>query len=78
MGERLQNHLIEYYPIGITKYGLTETMWGAFNVITDYLTHYTKASKGSPIFSNAVKQLTRLASDFYSFEATPKVPLLTY
>jgi hypothetical protein len=78
LGERLQKHLIEYYPIGISKYGMKETMWGAFNVITDYMTHYTKARGGSNIFTNATKQLTKLASEFYKLDASPKVPLLSY
>jgi hypothetical protein len=78
LGERLQKKLVEYYRIGITKYGMKETVWGAFNVITDYMTHYTKATNGSNMFSNAVRQLVKLATEFYGFEESPKVPLLTF
>lgn len=77
LGERLQKRLVEYYPLGLSKYDMGQNVWGAFNVVTDYMTHYTKSRLGSNVFANATKQLSRLAGEFYNMDFTPKVPLLT-
>ncbi len=54
---------------------LPETKWGAFNVLTWLATHETKARKGSNLFSNRYKNMTRLAGDFYSGEESKALVL---
>lgn len=51
------------------------TKWGAFNVLTWLATHETKARKGSNLFSNRYKNITRLAGDFYSGEESKALVL---
>lgn len=77
MGERLQKKLVEYYPLGIAKFDMERTVWGSYNVVTDFATHHTSSRRGSNVFANATKQLNRLAGEFYKLDTTPKVPLLT-
>ena len=44
-----------------------DSKWGAYNVLTAISTHYTKARRGSHIFSNGYKTVTKLVKDFAEF-----------
>jgi hypothetical protein len=66
LGEKIVQAAIEYYEVGLNKFGMNDTRWGAFNVITDLMSNHTKARKGSNLFSNGYKQLEHMAEDFYT------------
>jgi len=56
--------VLEWKPL-LEKNKCEETAWGSFNVLTWLATHKTKARRGSALFSNGYKLMSRLAEDFY-------------
>lgn len=53
-----------YEPI-MNQYNESETLWGAYNVLTAISTHHTKARNGSNIFSAGFNNIKKVTNKFY-------------
>lgn len=60
-GDAIKAH---YEPI-MNEYNESETLWGAFNVLTAISTHHTRARKGSNIFSAGYNNIKKITDWFY-------------
>lgn len=54
-----------YYEPIMNQYNESETLWGAFNVLTAISTHHTKARNGSNIFSANFNNIKKVSDRFY-------------
>jgi len=67
--QNISKELIENFQIILDKQKLEATKYGAYNVLTYYLTHETKArGEASHIFSNSYRNVSRLTADFYEWD----------
>ena len=51
----------------MNRYDENETRWGAYNVLTGFATHQTRARQGSNVFSAGYKQIETVTDDFYHY-----------
>ena len=65
--DRTASRLLQYYEPAMNKWGEQETKWGAYNVLTAFATHETKARKGSYIFSASYQQMDQVARELIDF-----------
>lgn len=63
--KKIAENMIDHYEDVLAEQHLTPTIWGAFNVLTYFATHETKARKGSNVFSNGYGHISRLIDNFY-------------
>jgi len=67
LGEKAKVAMVDSYTRVLNSEGLDATKYGAFNVLTFLATHETKARNGSNLFSNAFKNINRMAADLYEY-----------
>ncbi len=73
LSEKQTESIKSLYPEIKNRFNERDTKWGAYNILTAIASHYTKARKGSYIFSNPYKRIQKLCQEFYTENSEPLV-----
>lgn len=69
--KKFRTEIVDSFPHILKKYGDKENGWGAYNVLTNHLTHNIKTRTSDPEFSGKKYQLERTTKKFTKLVSNP-------